>query len=186
MQTHHLPPKPGAVVKGKICSVLCTGVKPSPPVSPPLLSQPNSYTAAFFFGSAVLFFPASMTILWLTSNSQCSCLSLLLPLLSLACLLPPYQGLCISALYCFLHSEVPSVFAAFVFSLSCYTPCSAVSYSHGVAVFHVPNDCSSLLESCLLKHGAPTSKSEIKMSWLDWENLENRPPWLMKEVCPGH
>lgn len=24
------------------------------------------------------------------------------------------------------------------------------------------------------------------MSWLDWENLENIPPQLMKAVCSGH
>lgn len=36
------------------------------------------------------------------------------------------------------------------------------------------------------KHTALTSKSEIKMSWLDWENLENMLPHLMKAACPGH
>ena len=74
---------------------------------------------SFLFGSAVLFFPASVTIPWLTSNSQCSCRSLLLPPLPPVCLLAPYRGPClrISALHCFLHSKVPSIFAAFVFPL---------------------------------------------------------------------
>lgn len=73
--------------------------------------------SSFTFGQCCAFFPTIMAILWLTSNSQCSCPSLLLPLLPLACLLAPYQGLWISALYCFLHTEVPSGFAAFAFPL---------------------------------------------------------------------
>lgn len=71
------------------------------------------------FWQCCAFFPVSVTIPWLMSNSQCSCPSLLLPLLPLLCLLAPYRGPClwISALYCFLHSEVRSIFAAFVFPL---------------------------------------------------------------------
>lgn len=115
-QTCHPPLEPGAAVKGKGCPVLCTEVKPSRPASPPFPPQPKG---SFLFGSAVLFLPASVTILWLMSNSQRSCSSLLLPPLLPVRLLASYQGPClwISALYCFLHSEVPSIFAAFVFSL---------------------------------------------------------------------
>lgn len=58
---------------------------------------------------------------------------------------------------------------------SCYMLYSAVPYSHSIALFHVPNDFSSLFEKCLLKTHSFTSKSEIKMSWLGWENLEKYP-----------
>lgn len=80
---------------------------------------PSPTQGQLSFWQCCAFLPASVTILWLRSNSQCSCSSLLLPPLLPVCLLASYQGPClwISALYCFLHSEVPSIFAAFVFSL---------------------------------------------------------------------
>lgn len=51
---------------------------------------------------------------------------------------------------------------------SCYTLCSAVPYSHGIALFHVPNDCSSLFEKCLWKTHCPYIKewNKDELAWL--------------------
>ena len=49
-----------------------------------------------------------------------------------------------------------------------YTLCSAVPYSHSIALFHVPNDCSSPFEKSLLKTHYPYIKEGDKdeLAWL--------------------
>lgn len=168
--------KPGAVMKGRGFPALCTGW--SPHCLRVHLSLPTSMAAQqLSFGQCCAFSPASMTIPCLMSNSQCSCPALLLPPLTPVCLLAPYRGPClwISALHCFLHSKVPSIFAAFVLPL---------------LLLHVVLCCPLFSQHCSLscakwllfplwemslKNTLLTSKSEIKMSWLGWENLEKYP-----------
>lgn len=137
------------------------------------LSLPNPMAARqLSFGQCYAFFPVGMTILWLMSNSYCSCPSLLLPPLTPVFLLAPYWGPCL--VYGFLLFIVFSTPSCLLFllplcSLCClYTLCSAVPHSHSIALFHVPNDCSSLLEKCLLKTHCPYIRewNKDELAWL--------------------
>lgn len=132
------PTSPG---KDKGCPVLCRGWCPSSPVSPPFPPQPNGHLAAFIL--AVLCFFTSqcnhpMAIVLLYYFLHCP-EWVLLGSLSMD-----------SAVYCFSTPRCLLFLLPLCSLCSCYMLCSAVPCSHGIALFHVPNDCSSLFEKCLL------------------------------------
>lgn len=92
-------------------------------------------------------FFSSMTVPWLVSNLWCSCFSLLLPWLTLACLLALYWGpwLGISAIFFFIMRCL--LFLLSLCSLCSFYALCSVSYSHSTALFHVPNGGSSLFRN---------------------------------------
>lgn len=129
------------------------GVKPSLPASPPFPPHLNGSSAAFFW-AVLCFFPQPVwpSCAWWVTHSA--------PVL-LYCFLQWPR--CVSwplievLVYEFLLFIVFSTPRCLLFLLplcslcSCCTLCSAVPYSHSIALFHVPNDFSSLFEKCLLK-----------------------------------
>lgn len=92
-------------------------------------------------------FFSSMTVPWLMSNLWCSCFSLLLPWLTLACLLALYWGpwLGISAIFFFIMRCL--LFLLSLCSLCSFYALCSVSYSHSTTLFHVPNGGSSLFRN---------------------------------------
>lgn len=114
------------------------------PVSPPFLPSPMA-TQQLSFGYSCSFLSASVTTLWL----------MLLSFITSSTALTVSPGPLLASLsvdsvvYCF---STPSclLFLLHLCSFwSCYMLCSAVPYSHGIALFHVPNDGSSLWETSL-------------------------------------
>lgn len=120
--------------------------------NPPFLPQPtvqlNSRSATFLL-VVLCFFSTSMTVPWLVSNFWCSCFSLLLPSLTLVCLLAFYWDPCLGILA--LISFFILRWLPFLLSLcslcSFYALYSAVPYSHSITLFHVPNGSSSLFKN---------------------------------------
>lgn len=133
------------------------------PVCPPFPPQPNGHSAAFW--QCCAFLPASVTTQWLmllffsitSSTAPCVSSGPLLGSLSMD-----------SAVYCFLLQGTFYFCCFCVPSALCYMLCFAVPCSHSVALFHVPNDCSSLFEKCLLKTHCPYTKewNKEELVWL--------------------
>lgn len=120
---------------------------------PTFPSPPQWQLSSFLLGSAVLFSqPAWPSRGWWVTHSA---LVLLYCFLHWPrCVSWPLIGVLVYEFLLFIVFSTPRclLFLLPLYSLcSCYTLCSAVPYSHSIALFHVPNDFSSLFEKCLLK-----------------------------------
>lgn len=137
----------------------------------PTLPSPTQWQlGSFLLGSAVLFCqPAWPSQAWWVTHGApvLLCYFLRCP----RCVSWPLIGVLV---YGFLLFIVFCTLRCLLFLLplcclcSRYALCSAVPYSHRVALFHVPNDCSSLFEKFLLKTHCPYIKewNKDELAWL--------------------
>lgn len=127
---------------------------------PTFPSSTQQLLGSFLFGSAVLFSQSAWPShgWWVTHSA----LVLLYYFLCCPCCVSwPLIGVLVYGFLLFIVFSTPRcvLFLLPLCSLcSCYALCSAVPYSHGIALFHVPNDCFSLFEKCLLKTHCPYIK----------------------------
>lgn len=122
-------------------------------------------TQQLSFWQCCTFLPTSVTTQWLML------LSFSITFSTAPCVSPgPLVGSLSmdSGVYCFSTPRCPLFLLPLSSFCSHYMLCSPVPCSHGVALFHVPNDCSSLLEKCLLKTHCPYIKewNKEELVWL--------------------